>query len=115
MIERIKANWNIFFSMAIGNLGIANIMLLVEKEHNQSLIMFAIVGVLIGIGALYNQQAQLIKQGKELISLRNQYIEELEQIKREQEIYNRMKEYEEKGDSILVSKEEAIREFSKGL
>ncbi len=115
MLEQFKKNWNIFFSMAIGNLGVANIMLLVEKEHNLSLVVFGIVGVLIGIGALYNQQSQLIKQGDELISLRNQYIEELEQIKREQEIYNRMKEYEEKGDSVLVSKEDAIAGLKVGI
>ena len=58
MIERFRKNWNIFFSMAIGNLGIANMMLLIEREVYLSLIMFAIVGMIIGIGALYNQNKE---------------------------------------------------------
>lgn len=35
--------------------------------------------------------------------------------RREDEIYRRLLEYEKHGDSILVSKEDAIAELSKGL
>ena len=55
MLKQLKANWNIYFSMAIGNLGIANIMLFKDGSVDNSLIMFAIVGVLIGIGDISNK------------------------------------------------------------
>lgn len=60
MIEKIKKNMNIYFAMALGNLGIANIMLFVEKEHTLSFVMFAIVGVLIGLGDLLNQNKKIL-------------------------------------------------------
>ena len=41
--------------MAIGNLGIANTMLFKDGAVDNSLIMFAIVGILIGIGDLSNK------------------------------------------------------------
>ena len=55
MLKQLRANWNIYFSMAIGNLGIANTMLFKDGAVDNSLIMFAIVGILIGIGDISNK------------------------------------------------------------
>lgn len=67
MLEKIKNNMNIYFAMALGNLGIANMILFIGKEHSLSLIMFAIVGVLIGLGDLFNQNKNNEAMIKKLI------------------------------------------------
>lgn len=112
MLEKLKKNYNEWYSHSLGMVILA-ICVVLNGHTEISFALYGLAMILLGVGTLYNQQKQLIKQGEELISLRNQFMEELEQIKREQEIYNRLKEYEEKGDSILVSKEDAIAGLSK--
>ena len=81
--EKFNKNKNEWYLHSFGMILLAIVVVL--NEHTEiSFVLLGISVVLMGIGALYNQQAQLIKQGEELISLRNQYIEELEQIKRDQ-------------------------------
>ena len=103
MIEKFKNNWNLFFSIAIGNLGIANMMLLIEREVNLSLIMFAIVGVLIGMGTLYNM---INIQSKCLIELceNQRYI--LNELKND-----RKYEYKKDGATVMLNKAELLNKF----
>lgn len=103
MIEKFKNNWNLFFSIAIGNLGIANMMLLIEREVNLSLIMFAIVGVLIGMGTLYN-----------MINIQSDTLIEL--CKNQRYILNELKndrkyEYKKDGATVMLNKAELLNKF----
>lgn len=105
MLERIKKNYNEWYSHSLGMVILA-ICVVLNGHTEISFVLYGLAMVLLGIGSLYNQN-------KELIWTRNKLAEELEEIKREQEIYSRMKEYEQKGNRILVSKEEAIAGLSK--
>ena len=55
MFKQLSANWNIYFTMALGNLSIANIMLFKDGDVAHSLIIFALVGILTGIGDISNK------------------------------------------------------------
>lgn len=107
MLEQFKKNWNIFFSMAIGNLGVANIMLLVEKEHNLSLVVFGIVGVLIGIGALWNESKKQSERLEKISTNQKIIIQELLCKTNSDRKY----EYKKDGKTVMLNKAELLHIF----
>lgn len=103
MIEKFKNNWNLLFSIAIGNLGIANMMLLIGREVNLSLIMFAIVSVLIGMGILYNMiniQSKCLSENQRYILIK------LYELKND-----RKYEYKKDGATVMLNKAELLNKF----
>ena len=75
---------------------------IINNDITKSLAFFGISVIFMGLADLYNQNIKTQAMLKTLL------------IKsREGEIYERMLEYEEKGDSILMSKEEVIKALSK--
>ena len=54
MFKQLRTKWNVHFTMALGNLGIAYIMLF-NHSIDHSLIMFALTGIILSLGNLSNK------------------------------------------------------------
>ena len=97
MFNKIKAKWNVMLTHSVVFVAFAMFESLVHNDMTKSLTFFGIGMVFMGLADLYNQN---IKTQAMLKTLLNK--------SREDEIFDRLKEYEEKGDSILMSKEEVL-------
>ena len=102
MFNKIKAKWNVMLTHSVVFVAFAMFESIVNNNLDKSLTFFGIGMVFMGLADLYNQNIKTQAMLKTLL------------IKsREGEIYERLLEYEEKGDKILMSKEEVIKALSK--